>query len=70
MMESLKANVEASQVVTKALVDHVSALVAEDNSIITRNMEGSMRFSIMTKPESLDQRVVQRLRYILPWFGQ
>ena len=70
MMESLKANVEASQVVTKALVDHVSALVAEDNSIITRNMEGSMRFSIMTKPESLDQRVVRRLRYILPWFGQ
>lgn len=69
-MESLKANVEASQVVTKALVDHVSALVAEDNSIITRNMEGSMRFSIMTKPESLDQRVVRRLRYILPWFGQ
>jgi len=69
-MESLKANVEASQVVTKALVDHVSALVAEDNSIITRNMEGSMRFSIMTKPESLDQRVVQRLRSILPWFGQ
>lgn len=69
-MESLKANVEASQVVTKALVDHVGALVAEDNSIITRNMEGSMRFSIMTKPESLDQRVVQRLRYILPWFGQ
>ena len=70
VLESLRANVTASEVVTLALLDKVHDLVKEDFSPIVRHMSNSMRFSIMTKPESLDQRVVQRLRYILPWFGQ
>lgn len=68
VIESLKHNVEASQVVTKALVDRVSALVDDDDSHIFKSMDGSMRFSVMTKPEHIDDHVKERLRYLLPWF--
>ncbi|WFD26665.1 S-methyl-5'-thioadenosine phosphorylase [Malassezia nana] len=70
VMESLKANVEASQVVTKALVDHVNELVQADDSPIVKCMEGSMQFSVMTKPENISTEEKDRLRYLLPWFPQ
>lgn len=70
MVECLKANVLASQVVTQALVDRVSELVVDEDSPIVRNMEGSMLFNVMTKPEHIEPSVVQRIRYILPWFGK
>lgn len=70
VMESLKANVEASQVVTKALVDRVNELVKTDDSPIVKGMEGSMRFAVMTKPEHISTEEKDRLRYLLPWFPQ
>ncbi|WFD19624.1 S-methyl-5'-thioadenosine phosphorylase [Malassezia caprae] len=70
VMESLKANVEASQVVTKALVDRVNDLVKEDDSPIVKGLEGSMRFNVMTKPEHISTEEKDRLRYLLPWFPQ
>lgn len=70
VMESLKANVEASQVVTKALVDRVNDLVKEEDLPIVKGMDGSMRFSVMTKPEHISTEVKDRLRYLLPWFPQ
>ncbi|WFD23240.1 S-methyl-5'-thioadenosine phosphorylase [Malassezia equina] len=70
VMESLKANVEASQVVTKALVDRVNELVETDDSPIVKGMEGSMRFAVMTKPEHISTEEKDRLRYLLPWFPQ
>lgn len=70
VMESLKANVEASQVVTRALVDHVNELVQADDSPIVKGMEGSMQFSVMTKPENISTEEKDRLRYLLPWFPQ
>lgn len=70
VMQSLKANVTASQVVTKALVDKVSSLVADEDSKILRSTAGSMKFSVMTSPEHIDQHVLERLRYILPWLGK
>lgn len=69
-MESLRANVVASQVVTRALIDRVSALVSEPDSKVLKNTVESMRFSIMTRPEHIDKNVLERLRYILPWLGQ
>jgi len=70
VLESLKANVEASQVVTKALVDRVNELVGTDDSPIVKGLEGSMRFNVMTKPEHIPTEVKDRLRYLLPWFPQ
>lgn len=68
-MESLKANVHASQVVTKALIDRVGQLVSGDDSEVVKHTVGSMKFSVMTRPEHIDGAVLERLRYILPWIG-
>lgn len=70
VLQSLHANSKASQVVTKALVDEVSAAVSGDDSEVFSNMNGSMKTNIMTNPEHLSTEVKQRLRYILPWFPQ
>ncbi|PKI84911.1 S-methyl-5'-thioadenosine phosphorylase [Malassezia vespertilionis] len=69
VIKSLQANAAASQVVTKALVDKVAELVEDDNSKVLTNSDRSMRFSIMTRPENVDEGVQQRIRYILPWYG-
>lgn len=70
VLESLRANVTASEVVTLALLDQVHDLVRDDFSPIVRHMNNSMRFSVMTKPEHIKPHVIERLRYVLPWFGE
>ncbi|WFD03461.1 S-methyl-5'-thioadenosine phosphorylase [Malassezia obtusa] len=70
VMESLKANVVASQVVTRALIDRVSELVSDDDGKILRRTKGSMKFSVMTPAENIEPHVLERLRYILPWLGK
>lgn len=68
VLQSLNANVQASNVVTKALVDKISALVSDDDSEYFSKMNGSMKNNIMTKPEHLPTHVKDRLRYLLPWY--
>ncbi|WFD30447.1 S-methyl-5'-thioadenosine phosphorylase [Malassezia sp. CBS 17886] len=70
VIESLRANAEASQVVTKALIDHVAELVRDGDAKIVRGAKNGMRHSIMTKPEHIEPQVLARLRYVLPWLGQ
>ncbi|KAI3623236.1 S-methyl-5'-thioadenosine phosphorylase [Malassezia furfur] len=70
VMESLRHNVTASQVVTRALIDRVSELVSEDDSRILKRTRESMKFSIMTPVAAMDANVLERLRYILPWLGK
>ena len=70
VLGSLRANVEASEVVTLALLDQVHNVVKDDLSTMVRHMQGSMRFSVMTKPEFIKPHVIERLRYVLPWFAQ
>ncbi|WFD35344.1 S-methyl-5'-thioadenosine phosphorylase [Malassezia cuniculi] len=70
VLESLRANVAASEVVTLALLDKVHDLVKDEFATIVRHMNGSMRFSVMTKPEFIKPHVIERLRYVLPWFGE
>ncbi|WFD00563.1 S-methyl-5'-thioadenosine phosphorylase [Malassezia yamatoensis] len=70
VMESLKHNVQASQVVTRALIDRVSDLVSSDDSKILRRMKESMKFSVMTPVDAIEPAVLKRLQYILPWLGK
>lgn len=70
MIACLVANVAASQKVTAALIEPIHALVATDDSDVVKRNTGSMRDSVMTRPEAIPESVKPRIRYILPWFAQ
>ncbi|EPQ29118.1 uncharacterized protein PFL1_03406 [Pseudozyma flocculosa PF-1] len=70
VLESLKANVAASQHVTLALLDRINALVCDDSSPAVANIKDSMRMAIMTRPEFIPDIAKENLRFLHPWFAR
>lgn len=71
VLESLKANVEASNKVTTTLLDRISSEVQDDNqSQAIQSIKDSMKFSIMTRPEHISDKAKQNLRFLHPWFAR
>ena len=71
VLESLKANVEASNKVTTTLLDRIwSEVQDETNSKAIQAIKDSMKFSIMTRPEHISEKAKQNLRFLHPWFAR
>ncbi|KAN0060228.1 S-methyl-5-thioadenosine phosphorylase [Thecaphora frezii] len=70
VLESLKANVEASQTVTLALLDKIYEHVKDEESPAVANIKDSMRMAIMTQGQYVSEKAKENLRWIFPWFGQ
>lgn len=71
VMESLKANVEASNVVTTTLLDRIAPEVEdEEKSESVRAIKDSMKFSIMTRSEVVAEKAKENLRFLHPWFAR
>ncbi|KAK0553433.1 S-methyl-5-thioadenosine phosphorylase [Tilletia horrida] len=66
VIECLKANVSASNLVTLAVLDTIYAAIADDDTAIVKANKGSMQFSVMTGQHLIPEPVKERLRYILP----
>ncbi|KAK0522569.1 S-methyl-5-thioadenosine phosphorylase [Tilletia horrida] len=66
VIECLKANVAASNLVTLAVLDTIYAAIATDDSEIVKVNKNSMKFSVMTGQDLIPEPVKERLRYILP----
>ncbi|GAC73820.1 methylthioadenosine phosphorylase MTAP [Moesziomyces antarcticus T-34] len=69
VMESLKANVEASNKVTTTLLDAIYPLVGEDGEAV-KAIKDSMKWSIMTKSSVVTPKAKENLRFLHPWFAQ
>ncbi|EST06513.1 Nucleoside phosphorylase domain protein [Kalmanozyma brasiliensis GHG001] len=70
VMESLKANVEASNVVTTKLLDRIAQEVDSDDKPSIKGIKDSMKFSIMTRSDVIDDKAKQNLRFLHPWFAR
>ncbi|SNX81914.1 related to MEU1 - multiple enhancer of UAS2 [Melanopsichium pennsylvanicum] len=71
VLESLKANVEASNKVTTTLLDRVwKEVEQESNSKAVAGIKDSMKFSVMTRAEHISEKAKQNLRYLHPWFAK
>ncbi|PWN46672.1 Methylthioadenosine phosphorylase [Violaceomyces palustris] len=71
VIECLKANVAASQEVTVSLLDLIHSHVSNDQeSQAFKNIQGSMKFSVMTKSSVIPQEVKERIRYVHDWFAR
>ncbi|SJX60631.1 related to MEU1-multiple enhancer of UAS2 [Sporisorium reilianum f. sp. reilianum] len=71
VLESLKANVEASNVVTTTLLDRIYPEVDDDEtSSSIKAIKDSMMFSIMTKSEFIPEKAKENLRFLHPWFAR
>jgi 5'-methylthioadenosine phosphorylase len=69
VMKSLAANVSNSHKVLAALLEPVNEAM-QDGSIAYEAVQGSMKFSVMTKPELIPSQAKDSLRFLLPWFPQ
>lgn len=71
VMESLKANVEASNKVTTTLLDRIWKEVEDEStSEAVKGIKDSMKFSVMTRSDVISQKAKENLRYLHPWFAQ
>lgn len=70
VMESLKANVEASNLVTTKVLDRIWSEIDSDDKTAVKGIKDSMRFSIMTRSEFVGEKAKSNLRFLLPWFAQ
>lgn len=69
VMKSLAANVSNSHKVLAALLEPVNEAV-QDGSEAYKAVDGSMKFSVMTKSELIPSVAKDSLRFVLPWFPQ
>ncbi|SAM60879.1 related to MEU1-multiple enhancer of UAS2 [Ustilago bromivora] len=70
ILESLKANVEASNVVTTTLFDKIAKEVDEDDKEAVKVIKDSMKWSIMTKSNVIPEKAKENLRFLHPWFAR
>lgn len=70
VMESLKANVEASNLVTTKVLDRVWLEIDTDEKPAVKNIKDSTKFSIMTKSQVIPDKAKQNLRFLHPWFAR
>lgn len=68
VLEALKANVEASQKVTLALLDPIHQAL-DPQGEISKNMKGSMKWAVMTKKEVIPEKAKENLRFIFEDFA-
>ncbi|PWZ01430.1 purine phosphorylase [Testicularia cyperi] len=69
VLESLASNVAASNKVTVSLLDKIHNIVQDENSPTVKAIRDSMRFAVMTKPQFIDQKTKDNIRFVLPWFA-
>lgn len=67
VMKSLAANVSNSHKVLAALLEPVNEAV-QDGSKAFKAVDGSMKFSVMTKSQLIPTAAKDSLRFVLPWF--
>lgn len=71
VLESLKANVRASNIVTTTLLDSIYPHIDNDHSSPSiLAIKDSMRFSIMTPSHAIPDKAKQNLRFLHPWFAR
>jgi 5'-methylthioadenosine phosphorylase len=69
VMKSLHANVSNSHKVLAALLEPVHETM-QDGSKAYTSIQGSMKFSVMTKTEVIPAVAKESLHFVLPWFPQ
>lgn len=74
VMASLSQNVEASNKICLTLLDKLQPLLQkrEDDKKAggISGLRESMKFAIMTKPEVIETKVKENIRFVLDWYGE
>lgn len=65
---NLKANSANACKVAETLINKISKEFTENKLGINKDLQGSMKFAVSTKPEALDKEMLQKMHYLFPGY--